>query len=217
MEFQKRGLPHTHLLVWLAPEFKFRSPEDVDSIISAEIPDKHQDPICYEIVSKFMMHGPCGAANPKAQCMEKNKCSKQFPKKNKDATIFGENGFVYYKRRMQPMGHIARNGISLSNCHVVPYNKELLLRYHAHINVEICCQSLLIKYLFKYVSKGADRCRMVLKKDTDDEIQAYLNCRFICPYKAIWRLFQFPIHSRSPAVERLQVHLPLQHHVFFFR
>ncbi|XP_034918726.1 uncharacterized protein [Populus alba] len=67
VEFQKRGLPHTHLLVWLAPEFKFRSPEDVDSIISAEIPDKHQDPICYEIVSKFMMHGPCGAANPKAQ------------------------------------------------------------------------------------------------------------------------------------------------------
>ncbi|XP_034905294.1 uncharacterized protein [Populus alba] len=67
VEFQKRGLPHTHLLVWLAPEFKFRSPEDVDSIISAEIPDKHQDPICFEIVSKFMMHGPCGAANPKAQ------------------------------------------------------------------------------------------------------------------------------------------------------
>ncbi|XP_073266985.1 uncharacterized protein [Populus alba] len=215
VEFQKRGLPHTHLLVWLAPEFKFRSPEDVDSIISAEIPDKHQDPICFEIVSKFMMHGPCGAANPKAQCMEKNKCSKQFPKKNKDATIFGENGFVYYKRRMQPMGHIVKNGISLSNCHVVPYNKELLLRYNAHINVEICCQSLLIKYLFKYVSKGADRCRMVMKKDTDDEIQAYLNCRFICPYEAVWRLFQFPIHSRSPAVERLQVHLPLQHHVFF--
>jgi hypothetical protein len=215
VEFQKRGLPHTHLLVWLAPKFKFRSPEDVDSIISAEIPDKHQDPICFEIVSKFMMHGPCGAANPKAQCMEKNKCSKQFPKKNKDATIFGENGFVYYKRRMQPMGHMVKNGISLSNCHVVPYNKELLLRYNAHINVEICCQSLLIKYLFKYVSKGADRCRMVMKKDTDDEIQAYLNCRFICPYEAVWRLFQFPIHSRTPAVERLQVHLPLQHHVFF--
>ncbi|KAJ6876879.1 hypothetical protein NC651_029788 [Populus alba x Populus x berolinensis] len=39
VEFQKRGLPHTHLLVWLAPEFKFCSPEDVDSIISAEIPD----------------------------------------------------------------------------------------------------------------------------------------------------------------------------------
>jgi hypothetical protein len=44
---------------------------------------------------------------------------------------------------------------------------------------------MLIKYLFKYVSKGADRCRMVMKKETNDEIQAYLNCRFICPYKAV--------------------------------
>uniref|UniRef100_A0A6N2N1A7 Helitron helicase-like domain-containing protein n=1 Tax=Salix viminalis TaxID=40686 RepID=A0A6N2N1A7_SALVM len=40
VEIQKRGLPHTHLLVWLASEYKFRSPDDVDSIISAEIPDK---------------------------------------------------------------------------------------------------------------------------------------------------------------------------------
>ena len=75
---------------------------------------------------------------------------------NKDATVFDENGFVYYKRRMQLMGHVIKIDISLSNCHVVLYNKELLLRYNAHINVEIYCQSMLIKYLFKYVSKGAD-------------------------------------------------------------
>ncbi|KAL9360066.1 hypothetical protein Peur_048189 [Populus x canadensis] len=76
VEFQKRGLPHTHLLVWLAPEFKFRSAGDVDSVILAGILDKNQDLVCYEIVSKFMMHGPCSAVNPKAQSMEKNKCFK---------------------------------------------------------------------------------------------------------------------------------------------
>jgi len=47
--------------------------------------------------------------------------------KKKDATVFNENDFVYYKRRTQPMGHVIKIGISLSNCHVVPYNKELLL------------------------------------------------------------------------------------------
>jgi hypothetical protein len=80
---------------------------------------------------------------------------------------------------------VLKDGIMLCNDYVVPYNKELLMRYNAHINVEICCQSMLIKYLFKYVNKRSDRCCMVLQNETNDEIQAYLNCRFICPYEAV--------------------------------
>jgi hypothetical protein len=86
-------------LIWLASEYKFRSPQDVDSVISAELPNKADDPHCYAIVSKFMLHGPCGIASPKAQCMKGNQCSKKFPKKFKQSTVFGENGFVFYKRR----------------------------------------------------------------------------------------------------------------------
>uniref|UniRef100_A0A6N2NFY9 ATP-dependent DNA helicase n=1 Tax=Salix viminalis TaxID=40686 RepID=A0A6N2NFY9_SALVM len=44
---------------------------------------------------------------------------------------------------------------------------------------------MLIKYLFKYVSKGLDMYRVVLQYDTNDEIQAYLNCRFIYPYEDV--------------------------------
>jgi DNA-directed RNA polymerase subunit N (RpoN/RPB10) len=40
-------------------------------------------------------------------------------KKKKDATVFDENGFVYYKRRMQLMSHVIKTDISLSNCHIV--------------------------------------------------------------------------------------------------
>ncbi|KAJ6957546.1 hypothetical protein NC653_039492 [Populus alba x Populus x berolinensis] len=185
IEFQKRGLPHTHILIWLHSNFKCRTPEDVDSIVSAEIPDKLTDPKCYEIVSRFMMYGPCGLANPKSQ------------------------------RRDLKDNFVIKNGIQLNNRYVVPYNRELLLRYNAHINIEICCQSMLIKYLFKYVSKGSDRCRVVVEKDRADEIHTYMNCRFICPYEAVWRLLQFPIHSRSPPVERLQIHLPLHQNVVY--
>ena len=60
---------------------KLRSIEGVDRYISAEIPNVHEDPDLHSLVTEFMMHGPCGADNPKCPCMIDNKCSKNFPKK----------------------------------------------------------------------------------------------------------------------------------------
>ncbi len=40
VEFQKRGLPNTHQSYTLAEEDKPRSPEDIDKIVCAEIPEK---------------------------------------------------------------------------------------------------------------------------------------------------------------------------------
>jgi hypothetical protein len=181
-------LPHTHILIWLHSNFKCRTLEDVDSIVSAEIPDKFTNPKCYEIVSRFMMHGLCGLANPKSQCMNKGVSSKRFLKKFKTQTVFDDNGFVYYRRRDLKDNFVIKNGIQVNNRYVIPYNMELLLRYNAHINIEICCQSILIKYLFKYVSKGSNRCRVVVEKDRADEIHTYMKCHFICPYVAVWHL-----------------------------
>jgi hypothetical protein len=48
---------------------------------------------------------------------------------------------------------------------------------------------------------------MVLQNETNDEIHAYRNCRFICSYEDVWCLFQFPIYSRTPTIERLQGHI----------
>lgn len=139
---------------------------------------------------------------------------KMFPKK-KSQTIFDDNEFVYYRRQGQHGRFFLKNVTELGNCYIVPYNKELILRYNAHINIEISCQTMLIKYLFKYVSKGSNRCRMAIEGDKNDEIKSYLNCRFVCPCKAVWRLLQFPIQSKSLYVERLQVHLPQHHNIIF--
>ena len=49
------------------------TPNDIDGLICAEIPDQQADPIGYKSVSQLMMHGPCGAANPKCQIHLDNK------------------------------------------------------------------------------------------------------------------------------------------------
>ncbi|TKR58783.1 hypothetical protein L596_030187 [Steinernema carpocapsae] len=64
VEFQKRGLPHIHMLLMLREEDKLRTPEQVDSLVWAEIPDPTEFPRLHEIVTRHMMHGPCGNHNP---------------------------------------------------------------------------------------------------------------------------------------------------------
>lgn len=150
VEFQKRGLPHVYILVWLEGNTKDPHPSFIDSIISAEIPDIDSDPLSYSLVDEFMVHGPCGELNEKCPCMKDNKCSKFFPKAYQQNTAIGEDGFVQY--RHSKFGHsVEQYGVKLDSRWVVPYNLALLKRFRAHINVEWCNKTYLIKYLFKYI------------------------------------------------------------------
>ena len=58
IEFQKRGLPHVHILIILASEDKPRDVADIDSIVSAEIPDPTEDPEYHEVVRTCLMQQP---------------------------------------------------------------------------------------------------------------------------------------------------------------
>ncbi|GJY56098.1 ATP-dependent DNA helicase PIF1-like protein [Tanacetum coccineum] len=80
IEFQKRGHPHCHILLWLEPEDKITTTAKIDKYISAEIPNKNEDPELYQIVTDHMMHGPCSADNSSCPCTIDIKCTKKFPK-----------------------------------------------------------------------------------------------------------------------------------------
>ena len=84
IEYQKRGLPHMHLLLFLHTDDHFMTAERINKIVCAEIPDASIDPTgeLTAIIQSAMVHGPCGIANQHAPCMALNgnlwtrKCSK---------------------------------------------------------------------------------------------------------------------------------------------
>ncbi|KAK1374491.1 hypothetical protein POM88_030684 [Heracleum sosnowskyi] len=108
VEFQKRGLPHVHMLIWLDSNSKKNLIANVDKFVSAEIPDPVEDPVGYEAVKAFMIHGPCGAERMKSPCMKDFKCIRHFPKKYCARTTYDECGFPIYKRH--------NTGITVKNC-----------------------------------------------------------------------------------------------------
>ncbi|XP_076945800.1 uncharacterized protein LOC143617009 [Bidens hawaiensis] len=222
IEFQKRGLPHAHICLFIAPENKIHNPSHMDNFISSEIPDKVTEPDLYQLVSDHMLHGPCGEANPSCSCMIDRECSKNFPKRFQNETSIDSNGFSLYKKRDNGR-YVVKKGINLDNRSVVPYNKILLRKYQAHINVEWCNQEGSIKYLFKYINKGPDRATISLVQNNTadnedpqvDEIKAFYDCRYLSACEAAWRIFAFDVHYRVLAVTRLPFHLPGQQQVIY--
>jgi len=199
------------MIIFFHPDAKLRTPEDVDSLISAEFPDEETQPELFELVKSVMVHTPCGNQhnNPDSACIVDDKCSKNFPKPFQDQTIVNTDSYARLRRRDTGKKFKIGRGVSereVDNSWVVPYSPWLLWKYHCHINVESIASIKAIKYIYKYVYKGHDRTTMQFGT-CEDEVQLYLDARYISACEASWRLYEFNMHEESPAVMRLQVHL----------
>uniref|UniRef100_UPI00358E4945 uncharacterized protein n=1 Tax=Myxine glutinosa TaxID=7769 RepID=UPI00358E4945 len=125
IEWQKLGLPHAHILVWL--EEKIHA-SNVDSFISAELPNPDEDPELFNIFKTQMVHGPCG-----------------YPlyQRRKPESGGSETSISISETR----------SIDVDNQWIVPYCPLLSKMFKAHLNVEFCNSMKSIKYMCKYVNK----------------------------------------------------------------
>ena len=112
------------------------------------LPDQDDDPFAYETITKHRLHGSCGVLHPYLSSMDRSMCTKQYLKAFTTETTIEENGFVRYHHRDDGR-MIVINGYQIDNWWVVPYDRDLCVKYDAHINVEHCAQKKVIKYLHK--------------------------------------------------------------------
>ena len=114
------------MLVILRPEDRPCDAKDVDTIISAELPDPAESPQparLQDVVLSTMVHNECGAARPTAACMKEGRCWKRYPTPFSDETDWREDRTYPQCRRRGPEGsakQAERRGRLVTNQWVVP-------------------------------------------------------------------------------------------------
>ena len=55
--------------------------------------------------------------------------------------------------------------------------------------------------------KGLDHVSMEIRPSPNyDEVQQYIDARWICAPESCWKIFSFPMYQMYPAVFHLQIH-----------
>ncbi|XP_065684594.1 uncharacterized protein LOC136096905 [Hydra vulgaris] len=175
IEFQKRGLPHAHILLHLANDDKLETAQDINNLICAEIPDPIVNRELYDIIKTCTIHGPCGILNPNSPCMKDGVCSKNYSKEFSANAVAFHNGYPRY-RRFDDGLVISIKGNNVDNRWVVPYNPWLSKKYQTHINVEACMSVKAVKYLYKYIYKGHDCANVLINEQVNHD---ELNCSLV--------------------------------------
>ena len=230
IEFQKRGLPHAHIVLILRETDKPRNAEQINSLSSAELPplpetDDRSDAANVQrrlrsLVLEHMVHNDCsGPEGRKCPCYDetKNGCSASFPFDYCETTTMGdERQKARYRRRngnqwtaTVPCRSTTRTR-KVTNQWIVPYNAALLMKYECHMNVEVVTASYAVKYLFKYLFKGADNASAAIHHTNRilDQISNYQDHRYLGAAEAFWRTFGFKPSRLSHSCERMTVSLP---------
>jgi hypothetical protein len=156
IEYQKRGLPHAHIVLQFTnmPSFedKIALSNWIDINISALLPELNPnssltDRTYCEYVTSHMVH-KC----KRGVCLDDNDICERGYTKNviQQNTTFSNRGFPVYKR------------LNEQDLKIVPHNRSVLLDWNGHANVEFAGSTYLVIYLYKYLFKGSSKVHIAL-------------------------------------------------------
>ena len=142
----------------------------------------------------------CGSRGHNSRACRKG----QFPRKaNNTFTVSGAG------RIIPPGGNDDEN--------IVSYNPILLSKYKCHVNLDAVGTFAVVKYLFKYMSKGTDRLNFrrtdgevqVAEDDQNknrDEIGEYIQTRYVSGAEGSYLISAIHMHGIKPSVIALHLH-----------
>ena len=242
-EFQKRGMPHAHISLrlgaakddptrksikitarlvddWVSTRLFYHEECPMWNSEYASLNDESQETIddcfsrrdcncvAHELgrkVKKTMCHTKC---DPGRCLRDDGTCKRGYPKLSgvdeSQRTWCDARGYWHSKR------------LYVSDAYVVPYNRALLLRYDAHINVEVSGTVKIICYLKKYMTKLPDCSRTSIRtvlRNPGRELTDWQKLRHTSVCEAALRLRDIDLNSSSIGCTQIFAHKPGDHAV----
>ncbi|GBM86653.1 hypothetical protein AVEN_224308-1 [Araneus ventricosus] len=187
IEFQKRGLPHAHILLTLDSESKIRTKDDIDKFVSAEFPDPCTDLRLFQIVTKCM-----------------------------NDTEGNVNGYPIYRRRATEPVQVGKYSIDNRWVVPYNPWLLKKFNAHINVEVCASVKSVKYLYKYVYKGHDAALVKIQKEDALDhDEILSFVEGRYVSAPEAMWRLNEFNLSHKSHTVVRLAVHLPQQQPIVY--
>ncbi len=214
IEFQKRGLPHAHILVRLEGD-QPQTAVEVDALSTVNFPlfcslrcGTCRQCTLAHLVNTHMTHkcfpDRCFKTHRPLPKGERPHCKYGYPWISNPVSHLGPDGKWVLRRRTQ-------------ESNIVEYNPELLLTYQCHINVQVTTGSKCILYLRKYMSKGPDvaNVRISHHMSCQMECNSFYQTRCMTASEAGWTALGFNFQHYDPPVKLLKLHLQHEETVSF--
>ena len=214
IEFQERGLPHAHIIGKLT-----HMPDKNDIVGIQKFIDENITAMRYPIldtdsetekqyktlVNGVMLH----KCYPSKQggCLHNGRCKRNYNGKEILETTLTNEGFPVYKRMF------TSDNKDIKDLYVVPHNKDIVKDIRSHTNVECTGGVFTVKYIYKYLFKGPKKKAFQLHIESPnpidnsrDEINKYVQGRYLCAGTAAWRVFGFQtFRTTTPSVTVIKI------------
>ena len=207
-EYQQRGLPHSHLLIW--SDFDTDSIPEIDKVINCQLPrnpyyeDSEENNMIRTMISRFETHSHSD------RCLDTQRnCTFGYPKQPREHTELINDRYEFARGPEDTM--------------IVPHNPTLLLRYRAHMEIEPVYSKSCIGYVLKYTTKDSDKGEVFLFKkhlwcgakiSEKDKLMRYYSTH-LCPGPEVFSILaEYGKSQITPTVIMKNIHLPGERLIF---
>jgi hypothetical protein len=149
IEYQKRGLPHAHILFWT--DLNTQDVEAVEAVINVRYPkkspflkDQNMTEDMHVLIDRFQIHHHC------QRCRTADgKCKYGFPQELVASTTIRNHRYQFARVEGEQL--------------IIPNNPELLAHFRSHHCLEVIHSNQCISYVLKYCAKNSDSGHIALE------------------------------------------------------